>query len=109
MAKTPKLLPEQLENDGEDWQKMLDGVDASEVPIELLKYLKTHMQNGTSFVFPIKEWLEAGATPDEIDEAIIRWYKAKDDEILGSDFVINLEKLKETVVPQTKETLKNLK
>ena len=109
MAKVPKLLPEDLYDDGEDWQKMLNGVDASEVPIELLKYLKTHMANGTSFVFPIKEWLESGATADEIDEAILRWFKIKDDEILGSDFVINLEKLKETVVPQTKETLKNLK
>ena len=109
MAKVPKLLPEDLLDDGEDWQRLLNGVDASEIPIEMLKYLKTHMQNGTSFVFPIKEWLESGATPDEIDEAIVRWFAVKDNEILGSDFVINLEKSKETVVPQTKETLKNLK
>lgn len=88
---------------------MLEGIDASEVPIEMLKYLKTHMKNGTSFVFPIKEWLEAGSDPDEIDEAIVKWYKVKDKEIIGSDFVVNLEKLKETVVPQTKLTLKNLR
>lgn len=108
MEKLPRSLPEDI-NDGEEWQELLNGVDASEVPIDMLKYLKTHMKNGTSFVFPIKEWLESGADPDEIDESIIRWYKVKDKEIIGSDFVVNLEKLKETVIPKTKETLKNLK
>lgn len=108
MERKPRLLPEET-TDGEEWQEMLSSIDASEVPIELLKYLKTHMINGTSFVFPIKEWLESGATADEIDEAVIRWFKIKDEEILSSDFVINLEKLKETVIPQTKQTLKNLK
>lgn len=96
-------------SDGEEWQKMLQDIDANEVPIEMLKYLKTHMKNGTSFVFPIKEWIDTGADIDEIDDAIMRWYKVKNDDIVGSDFVINLEKLKETVIPQTQETLKNLK
>lgn len=108
MEKVPRSLPNDFD-DGEEWQKMLSDIDASEVPIEMLKYLKTHMRNGTSFIFPIKEWLEAGSDPDEIDEAIIRWYKVKDKDILGSDFVVNLEKLKETVIPQTKQTLKDLK
>lgn len=108
MEKVPRSLPNDI-NDGEEWQQLLNGVDASEVPIDMLKYLKTHMKNGTSFVFPIKEWLEAGSDPDEIDEAIVKWYTVKDKEIIGSDFVINLEKLKETVIPQTKQTLKNLK
>lgn len=108
VEKVPRSLPND-DNDGEEWQQLLNGVDASEVPIEMLKYLKTHMKNGTSFVFPIKEWLESGSDPDDIDEAIVNWYKVKDKEIIGSDFVVNLEKLKETVIPKTKETLKNLK
>jgi hypothetical protein len=105
---TPRSLLNDLD-DGEEWQKMLSDIDASEVPIDMLKLLKTHLSNGTSFIFPIKEWLDAGSDPDEIDEAIIKWYKLKDKEIIGSDFVVNLEKLKETVIPQTKLTLKDLK
>jgi hypothetical protein len=108
VPKAPRQLPNNYD-DGEEWRQMLEGIDASEVPVEMLKYLKTHMKNGTSLVFPIKEWIESGADIDEIDEAILRWYKLKDKEILGSDFVVNLDKLKETVVPHTKETLKNLK
>ena len=108
MVGTPRSLPNDV-NDGEEWQEMLNGIDASEIPLEMLKYLKTHMKNGSSFVFPIKEWLESGADLDEIDAAIIRWYEIKDKEIIGSDFVVNLEKLKETVIPQTKLTLKDLK
>ena len=108
MVGTPRSLPKDLD-DGEEWQEMLNGVDASEVPLEMLKYLKTHMKNGSSFIFPIKEWLDSGADIDQIDEAILRWYKIKDKDIIGSDFVVNLEKLKETVIPQTKQILKNLK
>lgn len=108
MEKDPRSLPKGS-TDGEEWQSMLKGIEATEVPIELLKSLKTHMKNGTSFVFPVKEWLEAGTDPDDIDEAILKWYKAKDKEIAGSDFVINLEKLQETVIPQTQQTLKDLK
>lgn len=108
MEKLPRSLPEDF-NDGEEWQKLLDGVDATEIPVEMLKYLKTHMKNGTSFIFPIKEWLDSGASPDEIDEAIMKWYVLKSKEILGSDFVVNLDLLKETVVPYTKKILKDLK
>ncbi len=108
MERAPRSLPNDFD-DGEEWQKMLSDIDASEIPIDMLKLLKTHMKDGTSFVFPIKEWLDAGSDPDEIDDAIIRWYKAKNKEIIGSDFVVNLEKLKETVIPQTKQTLKNLR
>lgn len=109
MEKLPRSLPNNDLPDGEEWQQLIESIDASDVPIEMLKYLKTHMRNGTSFIFPVKEWLDSGADPDEIDAAIIKWYQLKDKEILGSDFVVNLEKLKDTVIPQTKETLKNLK
>ncbi len=108
MEKLPRSLPKNF-NDGEEWQQLIESIDASDVPIEMLKYLKTHMKNGTSFIFPVKEWLDSGANIDEIDAAIIRWYKIKDKEILGSDFVVNLDKLKETVIPQTQQTLKDLK
>lgn len=108
MARTPRSLPKDFD-DGEDWQQLLETIDASEVPIEMLKSLKAHLTNGTSFIFPVKEWIEAGADIDEIDEAIIRWYKLKDKEILGTDFVIDLQKVKEEVIPQTKITLKDLK
>lgn len=108
MARTPKLLPENYD-DGEEWQSLLESIDAKEVPIDMLKSLKVHMHNGTSFIFPIKDWMDSGASGDEIEEAIYRWYTVKDKEIAGSDFVVNLEKLKETVIPQTKLTLKDLK
>ncbi len=108
MGDHPRSLPEG-QYDGEEWLSMLDSIDAKEIPIEMLKYLKAHMDNGTSFIFPIKEWIEQGADPEKINEAIEQWYDLKDDEIVNSDFVINLEKLQETVITHTNETLKDLK
>lgn len=108
MERKPRLLPEES-NNNEEWKKVLTGVDVNEIPINLLKYLKTHMKNGNSFVFPVKEWLDSGASEDEVEESIYRWIEIKNKEIESSDFVIDLEKLEETVSPHTQQMLKNLK
>lgn len=108
MVGTPRSLPEGANDDGEEWQKLLDDIDAYDVPIDMLKYLKAHMKNGTSFLFPVKEWIESGADPDRIEHAILEWYSLKDDEIAGSDFVVDINKLRETVKAETKKTLRDL-
>lgn len=108
MEKQPRLLPENS-NDNEEWQQLLNDIQADDIPIEMLKYLKAHMKDGTSFVFPVKEWIEKGSHIDDIDDAITGWYKVKENEIAGSDFVIDLEKLKTTVTLQTSNIFKNIK
>lgn len=105
MEKQPKSLPNG-HNDGEEWQKLLNTIQADDIPIELLKYLKAHMKDGTSFVFPVKEWLEQGSSLDDIEDIITRWYSAKDDDIAGSDFIVDIEKLKNTVQSQTDKLFK---
>jgi hypothetical protein len=105
---TPRSLPKGW-HDNEEWQQLIDSVDAIEIPLDMLKYLKANMKNGKVFMFPIKEWLEQGANLDKIDDEIMQWYKQNEKDIAGSDFVVNLEKLQETVINQTNITLKNLK
>lgn len=108
MAKQLKLLPEDR-NDGEEWQELLSTIEAVDIPVEVLKYLRAHLNNGTTFLFPVKEWLEQGSTVDDIDEAITRWMDIKDKDILSCDFIIDIEKLKATVTEQTDRILKDLR
>ena len=60
-------------------------------------------------IFPIFKWVNEGAEFDEIKTIIKQWYDANDKEIQGSDFVVNLVKLKKVIKSQTKKTLKDLK
>lgn len=109
MVDQPKPLPQpdDYDDDGE-WQELINSVEATDIPIDMLKVLRVHLKDGTKFIFPIKEWLDQGSSIDDIDMAVTKWYKAHDDNIAGSDFIVDLNKLKATVRQETKRTLKGL-
>ena len=95
-------------NNEQDWQNLLDSVDATDVPIEMLKYLRVHLKDGTKMIFPVVKWNNEGADFENIKTLVSEWYKKNDKEILGSDFIVNLTKLKNTVKSQTDRILKDL-
>lgn len=103
-----ELIGEIHENEDQEWQDLIDSVEATDVPLEMLKYLRVHMNDGTRMIFPIVKWNKEGVKFDEIKNTVTDWYKRNDKQILGSDFIVNLTKLKKTVKLQTLKTLKDL-
>ena len=99
------LIDEQADS---DWQDLLDSVDATDVPIEMLKYLRVHLKDGTKMIFPVIKWNKEGTNFDDIKSLVSDWYVKNSKEILGSDFIVNLPKLKDTVKTQTDRILKDL-
>lgn len=100
---------EGLATENAQWQDLINEVTASDIPIELLKYLRVHLKDGTKYIFPILKWeTEGEMTFEEIKKTVIDWMYTNQSNILGSDFVVNLEKLKDTVTTATANTLKNL-
>lgn len=100
---------EGLAAENAQWQDLINEVTASDIPIELLKYLRVHLNDGTKYVFPVLKWAEEDEmTFEEIKKTVIEWMFTNQNDILGSDFVVNLEKLKDTVTTATANTLKNL-
>lgn len=99
-----------IEEDQEEqeWQDLIDSIEATDVPIEMLKYLRVHLEDGTKMIFPVVKWNNEGADFTEIKNLVSSWYKNHDKEILGSDFIVNLNKLKSTVTLQTQRVLKDL-
>lgn len=114
MEQEPKKpQPEHLvdlldEQEDSDWQDLLDSVDATDVPIEMLKYLRVHLKDGTKMIFPVVKWNNEGTDFDDIKSLVTDWYVKNNKEILGSDFIVNLPKLKDTVKTQTDRILKDL-
>lgn len=96
------------EQDEQEWQDLIDSIEATDVPLEMLKYLRVHLKDGTKMIFPIVKWTTEGADFTEIKDLVSGWYKKHDKEILGSDFIVNLSKLKDTIKSQTQKTLKDL-
>ena len=97
------------DEDEQEWQDLIDSIEATDVPIEMLKYLRVHLEDGTKMIFPIVKWnKEEGVDFEEIKNLVSNWYKKHENEILGSDFIVNLTKLKTTVKSETQRILKDL-
>ena len=96
------------ESEKQIWEDLIQSVEATDVPLEMLKYLRVHKNNGEKTVFPIVTWASEGIAIDEIKMLVTAWYDENQQDIAGSDFVVNLDKLKSTVKKQTRKTLKDL-
>ena len=96
------------ESETQKWEDLLQSVEATDVPLEMLKYQRVHKNSGEKTVFPIVTWTKEGVSIDDIKSLVTSWYDENSKDIAGSDFVVNLDKLKETVKTQTDKTLKDL-
>ena len=108
MPEQPKPLREGLYDLEGEWQELVDSIDATDIPINMLKVLRVHIDEDTRFVFPIKDWLDEGVPIVKIEKVVNDYYLKHSDDILGSDFIVDLDKLKTTVKAETKKALKNL-
>lgn len=109
MADQPNPLPQPDDwNDNGEWQELINSVEATDVPIDMLSVLRVHMNDGNRFLFPIKEWLSSGLDINDIEHTVNKWYAQNSDDIAGSDFIVNLDKLRSEVQESTKRTLKGL-
>lgn len=108
MPEQPKPLREGLDDLEGEWQELVDSIDATDIPVNMLKVLRVHIDEDTRFVFPIKDWLDEGVPIAKIEKVVNDYYLKHSDDILGSDFIVDLDKLKTTVKAETKKALKNL-
>jgi hypothetical protein len=102
------LIDEAEYQEEQEWQELIDSIEATDVPLDMLKYLRVHLADNTKMVFPILKWDSEGVDIEDIKVLIKKWYKKNNKNIVGSDFVVDLTKLKKTVKEQTNRTLKDL-
>jgi len=104
----PKPQPDEpVDIDGE-WEDLINSVEATDIPLDMLKYLRIHHNNGHRYVFPIKEWLDKLVPLVNVQTAVDNWYREHGEDIAGSDFIIDMDKLKSTVKAETMRALKDL-
>lgn len=104
MVEQPKPQRDELGDFEGEWQELIDSIDPTDIPVNMLKILRVHVDEETRFVFPIKEWLDDGVPLAKIEKVIDDYYSKNNDEILGSDFIVDLEKLKSTVAEAIAKT-----
>lgn len=107
MVGRKKKQPDPVDPDRE-WEDLIKSIEIDDVPVGMLEVLRVYHNNGKKIDFNIKEWLDGGATLAQIQRLIDNWYHKHGKDIAGSDFIIDLEKIKKTVSEQSRKTLKDL-
>jgi hypothetical protein len=90
------------------WERLLDGVDKQKVPVEFIKKLILRLEGKRQKTINIARFLDQGLEPEEIEDAISRQLIKLDDEVIGIEFVLNVQSIADTVQPETDHLLRGL-
>lgn len=92
----------------EKWGKILKEVEKQEVPITLLESITVGLIDGTKVQINIKELIDDGMDPDDIENALNKKLQELDHIINDINFFVSLDDVAKTVQPITDAFLKDL-
>ena len=90
------------------WQDLVNGVDKKEVPVDVLQNILVKLVDGTQININIRELIDAGQDPREIEMMLDDKFNDLDEYISTVDFFVDIDKVVATVQPETDKVLKNL-
>lgn len=90
------------------WEVILKSVEKKDIPIAMLESMNVNLTDGTTVNINIKELLDEGNDPDELEKMIKIKLTNLDNIINDIDFYISVSAVAKVVQPATDELLKNL-
>jgi hypothetical protein len=90
------------------WQDIVRDVDKKEIPVTVLQRIIVKLVDGTDLSIDVKQLLDDGQHPDEIEELLNAKFHDLDEYIENVDFFIDIDKVVGAVQPETDKVLKNL-
>jgi hypothetical protein len=90
------------------WQDIVRDVEKKEVPVNVLQQIVVKLVDGTDLRIDIKQLIDDGQDPTEIEELLDAKFHDLDQYIENVDFFIDIDKVVNTVQPETDKVLKDL-
>lgn len=90
------------------WQDIVRDVDKKEVPVEVLQRIIVRLVDGTDLSIDVTQLLADGNDPAEIEELLNNKFYDLDEYIENVDFFIDIDRVVNTVQPETDKVLKDL-
>ena len=90
------------------WENLLQDVDKQKVPIEFIKKIILRLVGKRQRTINIEKLLDQGLDPDHVEDIISRKIIEFDDEVIGIEFVLNVQSIAEVVQPETDRLLNGL-
>lgn len=92
----------------QQWEQLLEDVEKHRIPVEFLKKLVVKLSGKRQVTINIEKMFKQGLDPDMVELAVGRNLEEIEPLITSIDFVLNIEKIAESVQPETDHILKNL-
>lgn len=91
------------------WEHIVDGVEKTKIPVEFIKKLIIKLTGRRQRTINIKSLFNQGLECDEIEMVIMRKLEEYDDDMIGIEFVLDIEGIAEIVQPEIDDLLKSVK
>lgn len=91
------------------WEHIVDGVEKTKIPVEFIKKLIIKLTGRRQRTINIKSLFNQGLEPDDIEMVIMRKLEEYDDDMIGIEFVLDIEGIAEIVQPEIDDLLKSVK
>lgn len=95
-------------NKRKSWQDIVNDVEKKEVPISVLQCISVELIDGTNITINIKELIDEGQDLDTIETLLDEKFNQLDRYIKNVDFYVDIDKVVDTIQPETDKVLKNL-
>lgn len=92
----------------EKWEHIVNDVEKTKIPVEFIKKLILKLEGRRQRTINIEALIKQGFDNEEIEEAVTRKLQEYDDEMIGIEFILDIEGIAQTVQPETDKMLKNL-
>ena len=95
-------------NKRKSWQEIVKDVDKKKVPITVLEYISVKLVDGTSININVKELIDSGENPEDIEALLDDKFNQLDEYIENVDFFVDIDRVKDAIQPETDKVLKGL-
>ena len=98
---TPDLLSK--------WEHIVDSVEKTKIPVEFIKKIVIKLNGRRQRTINIQALFKQGLDTEDIETAIVRKLEDYDEEMIGMEFVLDIEGIAEIVQPVSDDLLKSIK
>ena len=90
------------------WEHILEDVEKQKITVEFIKKLIIKLHGKRQQTINIAKLLNQGLIPEQVEDAVSRKLNEMDAEIIGVEFILNVENVAKVVQPETDRLLSKL-
>lgn len=91
------------------WEHIVDSVEKTKIPVEFIKKLVIKLKGRRQRTINIKTLFNQGLESEDIEQAITKKLDEYDEDMIGIEFILDIEGIAEIVQPEIDDLLKSVK